>query len=325
MKIVIVGPGAMGTLFAARLAASGASDIRLLDKDQRRAALIRKKGLRVTGLTKIRISPQETNATADAAAAGLADLVVFMVKSFDTANAAADALPCIGRDTILLTLQNGLGNAETIYSITARRKKPVSVLAGTTSEAGTYVAPGNVEHTGKGETVFGHYLGQRPSADAISKILSVFNAAGIMTRPARRIKDLLWSKLVINSAINPLGAITMRRNGELLKEKCLRGLLHSVATESAGVARAAGVKLSYSDPPAKTDSVCRSTSSNYNSMLQDILNGRRTEIDSINGAVIRAADGAGLETPLNKMLYCFVKLMEKSAKGRTRLWRAGTI
>ncbi|MEW6042246.1 MAG: 2-dehydropantoate 2-reductase, partial [Elusimicrobiota bacterium] len=315
MKIIIVGPGAMGTLFATKLYNKTREEIWLFDKDNKRAEIISRNGIKINGLINIKSKPDKVHITTDPLKIGKANLIIFFVKAFDTENAARKIIPCIGENTAILTLQNGLGNAEIIQKVirsaTLTMNPPgypprrvgvkgkglnislrdVTILAGTTSEGSTYNAPGFVTHTGCGETVLGYYSNTRPPqrGKLLKQIKDLFDSAGLRTSLTPNVKNQIWSKLILNSAINPLGAITLRKNGELLKDKCLKELLFSVVNESAEVARRCGMNLLYKDPVKKLEEVCKNTAGNYNSMLQDILKGKRTEIDYINGAIIRAA------------------------------------
>ncbi|MBU2568111.1 MAG: 2-dehydropantoate 2-reductase [Elusimicrobia bacterium] len=327
MKILIVGPGAMGCLFASLLIKSG-FDVHILDKNPTRANHIRKNGIKTTGISKIYIPPSKIKITTDCKKIGPADILIVFVKAQRTEEAIRKSLPCISKNTIILTLQNGLGNIETIASALKKSQKKVNaVLAGITSHGATLTGHGAVRHAGKGLTVIGDavytgsklhakigpsvYTDANPHPEPPALIKNIFNGAGIKTKTTKNIKNVLWSKLVINSAINPIGSITLRTNGEIIKNSCLKDILCMTAEESAGVAKKSGIKLLYKNPSKKVLQVCKSTAKNYNSMLQDILHRKKTEIESINGAVIKQAEKTGLDTPLNKMLYCFVKLMEE--------------
>lgn len=238
----------MGTLFAARLGVFKKYEIWLLDNNTRRAAFTKKTGLRVIGLSEKTIKPSQLRITSNPKKIGTADLIIFFVKSFDTQDAVRQIIPCVGSNTVILTLQNGIGNAEAIEKVLKKHSKNAPILAGTTSEAATYINPGAVEHTGKGETAFGYYCGTKISRSMIEKIAGIFNSAGVKSKTVLNVKSQLWSKLVLNSAINPLGALTLRKNGELLKDKCLKELLFAVANESANVAGKKGIKLLYKNP-----------------------------------------------------------------------------
>ena len=315
MKIVIVGPGAMGCLFAgllieagreeARLQSGSDEDVWLFDKHEKRAREIAKNGLKIEGIGGARSAP-EVKVTADAQEIGLADLVLICVKSYDTEEASHSISPAVGDDTTVLTLQNGLTNVKIISQILGEDK----VVAGVTSHGATMLGTGHVRHAGIGETVVGEPAGG--SSSRTERIADILRSAGFQTAINENIYNSIWAKLIINAAINPLTAITKLRNGELLAYDATRKLLSMTAEEAARVAAARQISLPYDDATSSVEEVCRATSSNVSSMLQDVLRQKRTEIDAINGAIVNEARKMGIEAPINETLTHLVKGMESS-------------
>ena len=302
MKIVIVGAGAMGSLFASLLAKSK-EEVWLLDKDKDRAAKINHSGISVEGLSNFKA---QIKATADPQEIGTTYLVIICVKSYHTKEAMLFAKPVIGDDTMALTLQNGFGNVEVIGEIVGSDK----VLGGVTNAGATLIECGKVRYAGKGETVVGTLDG-RINVE-MRYIRELFNKVGLETKISRDIKGLIWSKLIINVGINALTAITRLNNGKLVELDGTRKIMRDAVTEAVKVAKRKRIKLIYDDPLAKVEAVCEATSANVSSMLQDVLRNKRTEIDFINGVIVRQGQEMGIPTPVNSLLVDLVKTIESS-------------
>ena len=301
-KVVIVGPGAMGCLFAGLLA-SRERELWLLDHDPERARGLAERGLivqRATGRAAIPV-----RATSDAGEIGEARLVIVCVKAYDTEAAAVAARPLVGKTTDVLSLQNGLGNAEVLNRVFG----PERVLAGTTAQGANLVAAGHVIHAGAGETVLGEPGGGLARAE---KIAALFNAANIKTTTTGDLTGLVWSKLVINAAINPLTALLGVRNGVLPRLDPAREIMASVVAEIAAVCARRGIRLLHPDPLAKAYAVAEATGENISSMLADVRRKRRTEVGQINGAAAGEAEAVGLAAPVNLALARLVAAVEAS-------------
>ncbi len=301
MKTVIVGPGAIGSLFSAFLARSK-EEVWLLDKDKERARKISKKGITVEGVSgnwqvKVGVS-------ADPREIGRADLIIICVKSYDTKEAIIYASSLIDKDTQVLTLQNGLGNIESIGKVVGPKK----VIGGLTNQGATLIEPGHIRHAGRGETVIGRLDGRL--TPEISRISEIFNRAGLETRISKDIEGILWSKLIINCGINAITAITRLNNGRLVEFETTRRILREAVVEAVKVAKKRKIKLIYDDPVAKAESICRATKANVSSMLQDVLRERRTEIDFINGVIVQQGESLKVPTPVNSILVDLVKTTE---------------
>ncbi len=302
-RIAIIGPGAMGSLFAYLLTKAG-KDVWLLDIHPRRVDKIRKEGLRIEGisgedLVKVKITSRSLEV-------GEVDLLIIFVKSYDTERAIKDSLPLITPETSILTLQNGLGNLERIEEVVG----PNKVIGGITSHGATLLGWGHIRHAGRGETVIGE--GDGRITQRLKDIASLFNSLGIETVISDNVEGVVWGKLLVNIGINPLTAILGVRNGELVNYSETKAILREAVAEAFGVSKAKGIRLPFEDPFQKVESVLKATAINISSMLQDILNQKRTEIDYINGAVVEEGKRLGIKTPVNHLLTSLVKGLEKT-------------
>ncbi len=274
--------------------ARAGEDVTLLDYRPERAAKIANAGLSLkTAAGKFAVP---VKASADAAEIGAADLALVCVKAFQTSTAAEHAAPCVGKDTTLLTLQNGLGNIESLSEVFGKGR----VIGGVTGHGATLQGIGEVVHTGTGDTVIGEQSGEH--TPRLEKIKALLDKAGISTTITTNLAGAVWGKVVINCAINPLAALTCLKNGDLLREAALSDLLGKVAVEAAQVAQALGIELPYANPSEEAKKVCTRTAENINSMLADVLNHRPTEINQLNGAVAKAAKSAPLNTALTALI-----------------------
>ncbi len=303
MKIVVVGAGAMGSLFAAFLTKSK-EEVWLLDKNKERAAKINASGISLEGVSgSWQAKPKTTANTQDI---GRADLALLCVKSFNTKSAVEQIKPILGQNTKILTLQNGIGNVEIISEIAGEDK----VIAGVTNQGATLIAAGKIRHAGHGETIIGAIDGKTPVE--LRAIREIFNQVGLETKMSRDIKSLIWSKLIINVGINALTAITRLPNGKLPEYEGTKRILRDAVTEAARIAKRKRIKLIFDDPLAKVEAVCEGTSDNLSSMLQDVLRKKRTEIDFINGVIVRLGQEMGISVPTNKLLLDLIKTIESS-------------
>lgn len=301
MKIAIVGPGAIGSLFASFISKVH-QDIWLIDKKEDRVKLIHEKGIFVEGVSgKHQI---KVNITCDLAQVGKVDFLIIAVKAYDTKQAIEFTKPLVGDETIVLTLQNGIGNAEIISEAVGQEK----VVVGITNHGATLISDGRINHAGLGETVLGRIDGKIPVQ--LRQVREIFNKAGLETRISRDIKGILWSKLIINAGINALSAITKLNNGKLTEFEGTRKILELAVNEAVKVAKKKRIKLIYDDPLAKVEAVCEATAKNTSSMLQDVLKKKKTEIDFINGAIVRQAQSLGIPVPVNSILVDLIKTIE---------------
>jgi len=305
MKIVILGSGAMGCLIAAFLSKSK-EELWLLTKSEEAAAKINSSGICVEGVSgswQVKIK-----STANIKDIEKCDLIIICVKSFNTKQAVEQIKPLLGEDTKILTLQNGMGNIEIISEIAGEQ----NVIAGVTNQGATLIATGKIRHAGRGETIIGTVGGKTPVE--MRAIREIFNKVGLETKMSRDIKSLIWSKLIINVGINALTAINRLPNGKLTEFEGTRRILRDAVTEATRIAKRKRIKLIFDDPLAKVEAVCEATGDNQSSMLQDILRKKRTEIDFINGVIVRLGQELGINVPTNKFLLDLIKTIEASYK-----------
>ena len=288
MKTVIMGAGAMGGLFGGLLAFSG-EEVWLVDVQKEQVDVINSVGLTLEEGDKLQIIG--VNATRDIASIGKADLVIFFVKTYHTEQAVSDALALEKEDTIFLTLQNGLGNEEIICKRIDRKK----VMLGVTGQGATFLGPGHVRHAGRGKTFIGEL--DPGVSDRAAQVARMFREADIETEVSANIHDLIWDKLLVNVGINALTALTELKNGQLLDYPETLRIMEALVSEAAEVARQKGIRIE-GNPIEKVKAVAEATKENRSSMGQDIDFRRKTEIDAINGAVVREAKRLGLPAPL---------------------------
>jgi len=312
MRVVVVGPGALGCLIAASIAvklkfkAEGKSphELWLLDHQRERADLLARNGLVLEeGEKKFRCP---VHITCDPAEIGTADILFLCVKSPDVQQGLTHVAPLLMADSILLTLQNGIGHLDYLE---ARRNGFTAI--GVTAQGANLTGPGQVRHAGEGLTRIG-FMGSYPQggAEKLKMAAALLTEADIPTEVVNNILDYVWAKLLVNVGINALTAINNCANGELLDSAASRGKMADAVREAESVARAKGIIFD-EDPVAMAYKVCEATRSNISSMLQDVRKMRATEIDSINGAIVKEARRLGIFVPVNEMLVQAVKKIEQ--------------
>jgi 2-dehydropantoate 2-reductase len=302
MKTVMIGPGAMGSLFGGLLTRAG-EELWLVGYKKEQVETIGSVGLTLEEKGKLQIIPMK--ATPDVTSVGKADLVIFFVKTYDTEKAVSDALVLEKEDTIFLTLQNGLGNEEVICKKIDRKK----VMLGVTGHGATLLRPGHIRHAGWGKTFIGE-LDHRMTDRAI-RIAQIFCDAEIETEVSSNIHDQVWGKLLVNVGINALTALTGFKNGQLADYPETVRLMEKLVAEAAEVAIRKGIQID-ENPMDRVRKAAEATRENRSSMGQDFDHRRRTEIDAINGAVVREAQPLGIPVPFNQAVADLVKAIEKS-------------
>lgn len=302
----MIGAGAMGSSFGARFARAGA-EVVLYDLDQAHIAAIAADGLSVTapdGEIRLRLP-----ATTDAAAIGPVDMAVVLVDSNATRAAAVTLSRVLPADGFALTLQNGIGNIEALTAALGADR----VVAGSTYNSAARLGPGRVLHSNVGETTIGELDGR--SSDRVASIARLFRDGGLPIAVSDNVVGHVWMKFVLNVAINPVAAITGLRSGEIVRTEPARRLLEGVLDEVLAVVAAKRIALPYPDPRA---AVLHHAWQRYNrpSMLQHIEQGRRTEIDALNGALLAEAKALGIPCPINQTIVLTVKALEARAEYR---------
>jgi len=309
LRVAVLGTGAMGAIFGAALARSGAE---LICFDHRADVIeaIARDGLRVDGaLGTRRLRPR---ATLEAGAIGPVDLVLVTVDSGATAQAAEAAATCLRPEGFALTLQNGIGNVEQLVA----RLGAARVAAGITYNSGAGAGPGHAVHTNVGHTVIGEAAGG--TSARLRDIAERFTSQSLPTTLDDAVLGHVWSKFVHNCAINPIAAITGLRPGEIARTPAAAELLDRALDEILAVVDAEGIVLPESDARALIRDHCWER---YNrpSMLQHLLAGRRTEIDALNGALLRHAAARGVPAPVNTAIVLAVRALEAAGGTRDRI------
>lgn len=310
MEILIIGAGAMGGLFGAMLGPF--AQVRLCTTNAEHALAINRDGLLLTGMDGALRRVPVTALTDPAQSDRPADLILVCTKARSTEAAAQTAQRLLAADGLTLTLQNGLGNLERIAAVVG----PARAAAGITAQAATLLGPGRVRHAGVGPTVLAAAPGQSGQDAKIAAVAELFNRASIETRIAEDGEALLWSKLIVNVGINALTALLRAANGALAQVPECERLMAQAVAEAVAVAQALGVNLGPEDQLDRVRQVCTLTAANRSSMLQDILRGRPTEIDVINGAVVAKGREVGVATPVNLLLTQLIQALEATASQR---------
>ena len=311
VSVAVLGAGALGSLYGGALAQAGCR-VTLITRRKEHLEAVNKNGLHVAGpgragsngpycgdiVTGIR-------AVRDIESAPAPDLLLLTVKSHGTKKAVEQAAQHIPSHCLVLTLQNGVGNIEII-----RRHVPQArILAGVSYRGASYVAPGSIKHTGKADTVIGSLLDGQPHAD---NVRALFERVGLPCAVTRNIHGLIWTKLLVNIAINPLAALSRLSNGELALHAESTSMMRDILAEGVAVAVAKGIRLEVEDPLEHALKIATATGPNKASMLQDVMSGRRTEIESMNGAIVTEGQELGVPTPVNAMIASMIRLLEKS-------------
>ncbi len=291
-SILIVGTGAMAGLFGARLGPH--AQVTLLGTWRAGLEALTRDGIHLQeNGSALQVPVRVSSNPAECEGAPIA---LFLVKSWQTQRAAAMLAKCLAPQGVALTLQNGLGNLELMEA----ELGPQRVALGVTTVGATLLGPGKVRVGGSGVT----YVAPHPRLEPLVDLLQT---AGFEVHPADNLESLVWGKLVVNSGINPLTALLEVPNGELLSRPGARAVMQEAAQETARVANASGIQLPYVDPVEQVEEVARRTANNISSMLQDIRRAAPTEVDAINGAVVRVADRLGDPVPINRTLWHLVR------------------
>nr|WP_057930261.1 ketopantoate reductase family protein [Burkholderia ambifaria] len=311
MKIAILGAGALGCAIGSTLT-QGGHETWLIDRSLAHVEAMRRDGLQVDDADGSR--RVQVRAATQAAEVGPVDLVVVLVKSFHTDSAMRGALDLIGPDTVVLSLQNGLGHEDVLSEIVGRER----VLAGKTYVGGVLRAPGHIQSGVRGKfTYIGELDGQ--ITRRVQAIAEVFNASGLATTVSDNILGTMWDKLLINVATGALTGITRLTYGQLYEEPVLKATALAAVAEAMAAAKVAGVRLSMTDAEQAWTLAAEGLSPEFKtSMLQSLEKGSVTEIDFINGAVVRWGERLGVPTPVNSTLVACIKGIERAMTDQQR-------
>lgn len=305
MKIAVIGgAGAMGAVFGGRLARAGL-EVTLLDVSRPAVEAINAGGLRLADKAgETQTIP--VRATTDPAETGPVDLVLVFVKCYHTEAAIRSAAPLLGPQTAVLSLQNGWGNAPRIADIVGEAR----VLIGVTYNSATVLAPGRVQQAGQGATFIGELDG-RPS-ERLERIAAAFTAAGLETTPRDDVLQVIWSKLALNVCTLPNSALLRFYAGQLIEHEPMLGLMRALLREVVAVANAQDIPLDFDERWEAITGLLARASGAKASMLQDVENSRRTEIDVINGAIVEAGQRLEIATPYNQAMVWLIRSLEET-------------
>jgi 2-dehydropantoate 2-reductase len=301
VKIAVLGAGAMGSIFGGFL--SRHHEVWLIDIWKEHVDAINAEGLLIEENDRTyRFYPQ---AVYDAKSVGVVDLVVVFVKSIDTAAALSQNQELFEQQTMVLSLQNGWGNAEDILQYISEE----NLFLGTTSHGGNILGPGRVCHAGCGKSFVGARLGSPRRAQVIVDALA---KAGFEAYGADNIIAMIWAKLFVNIVINPITALLNVRNGYLIDCEATASLLENILREAVTVINATGMAFETDAIIKDVKRVARITSENRSSMLQDVTKKRKTEIERINGAIVAKGKETGIPTPYNTMMLKLITALEET-------------
>ncbi len=292
-RIAVMGAGAVGCYYGGMLARAGAP-VTLIGRPKHVEAINRKGLLIETAQSQWQIP---VAASADVAAVGEAEVVLFCVKNIDTEDAARHMAPHLKHGATVLSLQNGVDNAERIRTATGIAAMPAAIYV-----AVAMAGPGHVRHSGRGDLIVEN-----------GQLAQMFNTANIPCAVSGNIEGELWTKMILNCAYNPISALTRSRYERILGNSWTRDLMVLVVAEGVAVARAAGVRLPSTDMVGDAIKLGEAMGEATSSTAQDIARGKRTEIDAFNGYVARRGAELGVSTPVNRTLHALVKLLEETA------------
>lgn len=296
MKVAVMGAGAVGCYFGAMLARAGHA-VTLIGRPQHVEA-VNRRGLYLDSKSFQEHVPM--SASTDAAAVAGSDVVLFCVKSSDTEAAGRQIAPHLGEKTVLLTLQNGVDNAERLQAALPQEVIPAVVYVAT-----EMAGAGHVKHHGRGDLV----IGASASSEAIAAQLI---AAGVPVTVSDNANGELWVKLIVNCAYNAISAISRMPYGQMVEGDGVPAVMDDVVMECLAVAKAAGVIVP-GDVRVSVPGIAGAMKEQFSSTAQDLMRGKPTEIDHLNGYVVRKGAALGVPTPVNRVLHSLVKLLESKA------------
>jgi 2-dehydropantoate 2-reductase len=293
MKVAVMGAGAVGCYYGGMLARAG-HEVVLIARPQHVDA-IRREGLRLDTQTFDEHVRVEASTEPDAVKG--AKLVLFCVKSTDTDHAAQALAPYLDADALILSLQNGVENAERV-----RELLPQETAAAVVYVASEMAGLGHIRHHGRGELVI------EPSSVS-EELARVFAQAGVPTEVSDNVRGALWAKLVLNCAYNALSALSRLPYGKLVQGEGVTRAMRDIVDECLAVAKADGVNIP-GDVDAAVKRIAETMPNQFSSTAQDMMRGKRSEIDHLNGLIVRRGEALGVPTPANRMLHVLVRLIE---------------
>jgi 2-dehydropantoate 2-reductase len=302
MKVCIIGCGAVGSLFAAHLARKAEVEVWAYDVWKEHIDAIRKNGLRLSGAADF---TARLNVTSDAKNLPRCDYGIVATKAIHTRSAIAQAARAFDDTSAVCSVQNGVGNEEII----AEHVK--FVIRGTTFPAGHPIAPGHIGFDIQGDTWIGPFEPTNTPMAKVEELASLITRSGMNTVPLKDARGAQWTKLIFNAATNPVGALTLLHHGAATRFPPTAQLFNELIVEGEAVAKALGIEL-HGDPRALVQKGANAPGKHRASMLQDVLAKRQTEVDFMNGAIVKCSEQIGVPAPLNKAMWELIKGLEHS-------------
>ena len=302
IRICIVGCGAVGSLFAAHLAKQGEAEVWAYDVWKDHVDAMRKNGLRLSGAAEF---TAKVNATSDPQELPRCDYGIVATKAIHTKSAMAQVARAFDENSAVCSVQNGAGNEELI----AEHVK--YVIRGTTFPAGHPISPGHIGFDIKGDTWIGPFEPTNTPMAKVEELAGLITRSGMNVIPLPDARGAQWTKLIFNASTNPVGALTLLHHGAATRLGPTRQLFNDLIAEGEAVAKALGIEL-HGDPRALVQKGANAPGKHRASMLQDVLAKRQTEVDFMNGAIVKWGEKTGVPTPLNKALWQLVKGLEHS-------------
>jgi len=297
--ITIIGNGALGLLFAAFFAAKNIK-VQIITRQKTSATKINKGGISLTNLSNGVINYNDNiYATTDYNQLNPSDIVIILTKSYSTEETIKKNLKFLKKTKTILTLQNGLGNIEILESYLIDN----NIIAGTTSIGATAIDSNKTKYCGKGMVDIANVNNNKDGNDILKNLSELFVKCGVKCNIHNNWETVIWSKLYVNAIINPITALYKITNGEIIENPKFKKLAKQSSDEILKILKTKKIDIQLEKPFDKILEICKITSNNKSSMLQDILNNKQTEIEQITGEIIRIAKEAEIETPINSMLY----------------------
>src|SRR5499425_1080084 len=300
LKVCVVGCGAVGSLFAAHLAKAGEAEVWAYDVWKEHTEAIRTNGLRLSGATDF---TAKLNATSDSKELPRCDYGIVATKAIHTASAVAQVAHIFDDHSAVCSVQNGVGNEELI----AEHVK--YVIRGTTFPAGHPIAPGHIGYDIKGDTWIGPFEPTKTPFAKVQDLAGLITRSGMNTIALEDARGAQWTKLIFNASTNPVGALTQLHHGAATRFGPTGQLINDLIAEGEAVAKALGIEL-HEDPRALVQKGANAPGKHRASMLQDVLARRQTEVDFMNGAIVKWGEQTGVPTPLNKAIWELIKGLE---------------
>jgi 2-dehydropantoate 2-reductase len=303
MRVCVVGCGAVGSLFAAGLAQLEDVEVWAYDLDEAHVRAINERGLRISGAGELEVRLQATSEASDLPPC---DFGIVATKSMHTGAAMAAAAPALAGGATC-SVQNGVGNEEAIA------EHVECVIRGTTFPAGRILVPGHVQWDVKGDTTIGPFEPRPAAMDEVERLADACTRGGLPTQAVADARGPQWRKVIFNAATNPVGALTGLAHGQVCEGEALRRLVSGLVDEGKAVAAAQGIELD-ADPEELIDHAAKPEVAYWHkaSMLQDAEARRTTEIDYLNGGIVRFGREQGVPTPLNEAVTALIKGMERA-------------